>query len=190
MKVDMSFLPQGKSGVWEVSHFNVSEKDAKWSLMRAMISSEGMRGYVPAGDYTYLKRGGQTIMSNTPSEMNDFSHFTRIASGKILINGLGLGCVVKVLLSKQSVTDITVIEQSEDVIKLISPHFKDERLKIVMSDAMTYTPPKNEKYDFVWHDIWDNICSDNLPSMAILHKKYARKTKWQDSWAKKLCKRK
>ena len=187
MKVDMSFLSEGKSGAWEVSHFKVSKEDAKWSMLRASICSGGARDYVPEGSYTYLKRNGSTIMSNTPSEMNDFAHFTRIAEGDILVNGLGLGCVIKVLLAKPEVKRIVVIEQSTDVIKLISPHFKDERLTIINADAYEYLPPKGEKYDYVWHDIWDNICSDNLPEMTKLHKKYARKTKWQDSWAKPEC---
>lgn len=187
MRVDMSFLPAGKSGTWEVIHFNVSKKDAEWSLLRASIGSGGARDYVPAGDYTYLKRSGETIMSNTPSEMNDFAHFTRIAEGNILVNGLGLGCVLNVLLAKKEVKKITVIEKSADVIKLIAPSFKDSRLVIINEDAFSYAPPKGEKYDYVWHDIWDNICSDNLKEMGTLHKKYSRKTKWQDSWAKKEC---
>lgn len=189
MNIDMSFLPEGKSGVWEVKHFEVSKNDAEWTRMRAVISSEGMRAYVPAGKYTYLKRSGQAIMSNTPSEMNDFAHFVRIAKGNILINGLGLGCVVKALLSKKDVTGIIVIEKSKDVINLIAPSFQDKRLNIINADALKYQPAKKEKYDFVWHDIWDNICSDNLSEMNTLHKKYSKKTKWQDSWAKQLCKR-
>jgi len=187
MKVDMSFLSEGKSGAWEVSHFKVSKEDAKWSMLRASMGSGGARDYVPEGSYTYLKRNGSTIMSNTPSEMNDFAHFTRIAEGDILVNGLGLGCVIKVLLAKPEVKRIVVIEQSTDVIKLISPHFKDERLTIINADAYEYLPPKGEKYDYVWHDIWDNICEDNLPEMAKLHRKYSRKTKWQDSWGKREC---
>lgn len=189
MKVDMSFLPEGKSGAWEVSHFKVSAGDAKWSRLRACIGSGGMRDYVPEGSYTYLKRNGETIMSNTPSEMNDFAHFTNMAKGDILVNGLGLGCVLKVLLSKKEVNSVVVIEQSEDVIKLVAPSFDDKRLTIINADAYKYQPPKGAKYNYVWHDIWDAICSDNLPEMATLHRKYARKTEWQDSWAKRECQR-
>jgi hypothetical protein len=31
---------------------------------------------------------------------------------------------------------------------------------------------KGKRYDMVWHDIWDDICSDNLEGMAKLHRKY------------------
>lgn len=185
----MSFLPEGKSGEWEVAYINVSPEQAKWSMLRASFDSGGVRNYVPPGTYTSLKRNKEIIMSNTPAEINDFLHFTKIAKGTILINGLGLGCVLTVLLSKSEVEKIIVIEKSEDVIKLVAPSFKDERVTIINADAFEYMPPKGEKYDFVWHDIWDNICEDNLPEMTKLHRKYSRRTKWQDSWVKKECQR-
>ena len=184
MQVDMSFLQDGVSGDWSVSTFEVPKNDL--SQMISMLKSG--RG-VPAGTYKRLKRNGTVVMSNTPDEIRDFSHFTRHAKGYILINGLGIGCVVKVLLDKPEITKITVIEKSEDVIKLVSPYFNDERLVIINADAFEYVPPKSEKFNYVWHDIWDYITSDNLPEMARLHRKYGRKTEWQDSWAKLQCQR-
>ena len=62
-------------------------------------------------------------------------------------------------------------------------------MTIINDCAFEYQPSKNEKFDFVWHDIWDYITPENLPEMTKLHRKYARKTSWQDSWAKYLCKR-
>jgi len=184
MKVDMSFLADGKSGEWSVETFVVPEEDLSqiFSIFKTGRS-------VPGGIYKRLKRSGTVVMSNTPDEIRDFRHFTYQAKGSILINGLGLGCVIKVLLDKPEVTKITVIEKSEDVIKLVAPYFNDERLQIIHADAFEYKPQKNEKFNFVWHDIWDYICADNLTEMATLHRKYSKKTEWQDSWAKSLCQR-
>lgn len=183
MKVDMDFLPIGKSNEWVIEEFEVKERE--FSQIISLFKTG--RG-VPAGKYKMLKRGNTIVMSNTPDEIRDFSYFTQVANGSILINGLGIGCVLKVLLDKPEVTKITVIEKSEDVINLVAPHFNDNRLTIINADAFTYKPPKDEKYDFVWHDIWDYICADNLKEMSKLHRKYGRKTKWQDSWAKYECK--
>lgn len=182
MKLDMSFLPDGVSGAWSISTFEVLEDD--FSQKISMLKCG--RG-VPAGTYKRLMRNGVVVMSNTPDELRDSMYFTNNASGSILINGLGMGCVIKILLEKPEVTKITVIEKSEDVIKLVSPYFKDERLTIIHADALEYIPPKGEKYDFVWHDIWDYICADNLKEMSKLHRKYGRRTKWQGSWAKSIC---
>jgi spermidine synthase len=183
MKIDMQFLPDGSSGDWAIESFIVPEKD--FSQVISLFKTG--RG-VPAGSYKRLKRGSVTVMSNTPDEIRDFMHFVRASKGSILINGLGMGCIIKSLLDKTEITKITVIEKSPDVIKLVAPYFTDPRLIIINADAFEYTPPKGEKYDFVWHDIWDYICADNLPEMTKLHRKYARKTSWQDSWAKDLCK--
>jgi hypothetical protein len=184
MKVDMSFLPDGESGDWKISSFEVEEKE-----MSQIISIIKTGRSVPAGSYKRLTRKGTVVMSNTPDEIRDFKCFTNKAKGTVLINGLGIGCVVKVLLDNPLIERIFVIEKSEDVIKLVAPHFNDERLTIIHSCCFEYLPPKGQIYDFVWHDIWDDICEDNLNEMGTLHRKYARKTMWQDSWAKDLCKR-
>lgn len=107
-----------------------------------------------------------------------------------LINGLGLGVVLSAILKKDTVTEVTVIEKSEDVINLVAPAFLlDKRVEIIHQDAFKYMPPKGETYDFVWHDIWDDICADNIPEMTKLHRKYGKIAKWQDSWCKNECKR-
>lgn len=184
MAIDMSFIPDGISGDWRVETFVVPKNDLSQSLSM-MRSGRG----VPSGEYKRLMRGDVIVMSNTPDELSDCRHFMIYAKGSVLINGLGLGCVVKVLLEKPDITKITVIEKSEDVINLVQPHFHDSRLNIIHADSFDYKPPKGEKFDFVWHDIWDYICADNLEEMGKLHRKYGRRCKWQDSWAKDLCKR-
>ena len=52
------------------------------------------------------------------------------------------------------------------------------------ADALEYKPPRGEQYDVVWHDIWPNICTDNLPEMHKLHRKYGRRCNWQGSWCR------
>ena len=185
-KVD---LPIGKSNNWSIEHFEVSKKDADFERIRSMFN--GGRG-VPAGKYTALKRNGQTIMSDTPDEIKDILPMVRNATGNILINGLGMGIVLKACLDNQKVTHVTVVENSLDVIHLVGKYYEDkygDRLTIVFGDAFDYKPPVNVRYGAVWHDIWDNICGDNLPEMHKLHRKYGRRTDWQGSWCRDICER-
>lgn len=176
-------VPDGVSGDWEVNSFEVSMNDNS-----QFISMLKYGRYVPAGTYKRLMRNGHCIMSNTPDEIGDFMKFVRVASGSILVNGLGLGVLLKALLNKSDVTDVTVIEKSEDVIKLVAPtYLKDSRVTIIHADAFEYNPPKGKRYDAVWHDIWDNICTDNLEGMKKLHRKYGRKARFQASWGRGLC---
>ena len=134
-------------------------------------------------------RNGTCVMSNTPDEIRDFYGFVRMAKGKILVNGLGLGVLLKALLDKEEATKITVIEKSEDVIKLVGNSITDKRVTIINADAFEYKPQKGETFDCVWHDIWDYITEENLPEMAKLHRKYGRKTNYQESWCKSDCQR-
>jgi spermidine synthase len=178
-------VPDGVSGEYRVETFIVSKKDESRQRVR-MFSNMGR--YVPAGTYKRLMRNDCVVMSNTPDEIDDFMYFVNQAEGIILINSLGLGVMLKALLNKKEVKEVIVIEKSEDVIKLIAPTYeKDKRVKIIKADAFEYIPPKGKKFDFIWHDIWDYICSDNLIEMTKLHRKYGRKTTYQNSWCKNEC---
>lgn len=184
MKVEID-VPDGVSGDWRVETFEVQDKE----LSQVLLMIKSGRG-VPAGTYKRLMRGKTVVVSNTPDEISDFRRFVYRAKGSILVNGLGLGVLLKALLGKPDVTDITVIEKSNDVIKLVSEtYLKDNRVTIINADAFEYKPPKDKKYDAVWHDIWDYICGDNLPEMKKLHRKYGRKTIYQESWCRSLCER-
>jgi hypothetical protein len=185
-------VPDGISGDWSVSTFTVSEEAERFGAMRAAFSSAGGR-YVPAGTYAALKRGGTMVMSNTPDEIRDQFPFFRAAEGTVLINGLGLGITLDVVLNKIDergepfVKRAFVVEKSADVLSLVKPVFeKDSRVHFINADALEYKP-EGLSFDAVWHDIWDNICADNLPQMHKLHRKYARRSKWQASWCRKRC---
>lgn len=94
------------------------------------------------------------------------------------------------MLDKPAVDKVTVIEISPDVITLVGSYLKEHfgaRLEIIEADAFTWQPPRGVRYGAVWHDIWDNICSDNLPEMHKLHRKYGRRTDWQGSWCRWRC---
>jgi hypothetical protein len=181
MRIDVT-IPDGVSGEYSVETFSVNKNDDWISAMKTGRS-------VPEGTYKMLKRGGVTVMSNTPDEIRDFYRFVRNAKGSVLVNGLGLGVLLNALLEKPEITDITVVEISEDVIKLVAPYITDKRVTIVHSDCFTYKPPKGKRYNAVWHDIWDYICADNLDGMKTLHRKYGRISDYQESWARYLCER-
>lgn len=173
-------IPEMEKGEWKIRHFTVDQPDFH-SMMRG-------RG-VPFGEYTKASRNGTLVMSDTPAEMSDHRAAVRKATGSCLINGLGIGMVLKNILLKDDVTDVTVVEISQDLIDIVSPYYQDKRISFVCSSAFDYKPPKGKRYDMVWHDIWDYICEDNLKEMTNLHRKYGRRTDWQGSWCKSECKR-
>ena len=187
MQIEVT-VPDGRMGEWVIDSFEVSEEDAAYSRRRA-AATLGREPAVPAGRYKRLMRGNALVMSNTPMEIDTHREFIRLARGNVLINGLGLGMALTAILRKPEVKSVTVIERSAEVIELVGPTFaSDDRLAIICADAFTWTPPRGSRFDAVWHDIWDDITSENLPGMAELHRKYARRARWQDSGAREECK--
>lgn len=176
--VEKVHVPEGSCGDWAVSRYTVSEAEARLSAML-----DGRR-YVYPGTYAQLTHRGRIIMSDTPAEMRDHGEPVRRATGSVLINGLGLGMVLGAILAKPSVTDVTVVELAPEVIRLVGPTYADPRLTIVCADAFDWQPPKGKRYDCVWHDIWPDICLDNLAEMTRLHRKYGRRCDWQGSWCR------
>ena len=163
-------IPEGKMGAWEVSRFVVSDEDAQRQMFQMMKTGR----YTPPGEYTKLTRSGYLVMSDTPDEMRDHYEIVRQASGHVLINGLGIGMVLRAVLKKPEVKRVTVVEKSADVIALVGPSYASERVEIVHADAFDYQPPKGVRYGAVWHDIWDDICGDNLAGMTKLKRSNGR----------------
>jgi len=188
MQIDID-VPNGESGHWKVEDFEISEDSAKFENMRASFQPGGR--YVKPGKFKRLMRGGTVVMSNTPAEISDHRQFICIAKrgGNILINGLGIGVALKEILTSPDVESVTVIEKSEDVINLVANTYNDPRVTIIHADAFEWKPPKGVRYAAAWHDIWDYICGDNLKEMTKLHRKYGRRTDWQGSWCRELCRR-
>jgi len=178
-------VPEGASGEWRVERFTVSDDDVRLHNICASFRPGGRS--MLAGTYTRLIRGRTLVMSDTRAEKRDHIGFVRRACGDVLINGLGLGMVCGAVLRKPDVTSVTVVELSSDVISLVGASYPEAT--IVHADAMTWRPPSGVRYGAVWHDVWDDICEDNLPEMKTLHRRYGRRAAWQGSWARELCER-
>lgn len=183
-------VPDGERGDWRISTFTITEDDARLNNLRAAMRGERLQ-MVDPGTYRRLTcKGRGVIMSNTPMEIITNRDAYNAARGRVLINGLGLGMLLEGILAKRNhgterkVDYVRVIEVDADVIALVGPHFAhDPRVEIVHADALTYVPPKGEPpFDFAWHDIWDTISGDNLPTMAQLGRKWGKRRAHAQSW--------
>ena len=182
-------VPEGRMGPWEVRQYEVTEEAAKMDALRGVTS--GTARHVRAGTYTGLFRGGSLIMSNTLDEIRDHHeplYQAHRLGGRVLINGLGLGMITAAICKLDNVTEVVVIEKAQDVIDLVGDVLVQRylNLRIIHANAFEYTPPRGSRYSVVWHDIWDDLCEDNLEEMATLHRRYGRRAEWQGSWGKEL----
>jgi len=183
-------VPEGVSGGWAVERFSVTPEQESFQQLRCALNPQRPARIVPAGEYTRLVRNGNVVMSDTPDEIRDHLEPMGRARGLCLVNGLGLGVVVQGMLRMVDVERVTVVERSGDVIRLVAPHYQErygDRVEIVHADAFAWRPPRGVRYDVVWHDVWDDICADNLPEMARLKRRYASKAVWQGCWCQDEC---
>ena len=174
-------VPEGEIGNWKVSKFTIVPGDRR-------VKRDASKGRpIPLGTYTMLEVCGATMMTDTPAEIMDSMSFILKARDRVIINGLGLGVVPGILLHVGLVTHIDIVENSEDVIALVGPSIVDSRVTIHHADAFDIRWPRGTKWHSAFHDIWPTICSDNLPEMYRLEKKYKSRVKRQESWLKAQC---
>lgn len=183
------FVKEGERGNLKVEKFEISEADAKFDRMRAAISFDHGGRFATAGKYTRLVEGRTLWMSDTRDEIRDHSWLTQ-CYGDVLVHGLGLGVALNILIQNPAVEQIEVVEVNPDVVELVWPYFdgregseKVEEIRI--GDALTYELTKGVRYDFVWHDIWPDICGDNWEGMKRLHRRFSRRVDVeQNSWCR------
>lgn len=190
-----------KRGRWEIGRFEITDQDLVRDYLRAHGDGKG-RYSASVGEFIKLERiikkddGGETlqlVMSNTFQEMVDHADVLTNAWGYVLVNGLGLSCVVSGLLAKPEVKHIDVVEIEQDVIDLVGPAYEhDERVTIHQGDAYNFPWESGRRWNYVWHDIWTEIAPHNLtdPEKAehgityeMLHRRFGQRADQQGSWA-------
>ena len=107
---------------------------------------------------------GETVMSDDPKELRRHLAPVLAAHGRVLVSGLGLGCVARGLLANPSVTRVDVVEVDEDILAMVAASVDDPRLSLHLGDARTIRWPLGRRWDFAWHDVWGET-----PSTQVLH---------------------
>jgi hypothetical protein len=170
-----------KYGPWEIRRFAVPTDLSTFTdaAIRMLMLEAGLAGYK---HYTALLRStlatlhrnmGETVMEDSPRELRKHLPILMNARGRVLISGLGLGCVVRGLLSRPEVTRIDVIEIDPIVIDMIWPEFMMKgKCHLYIGDALTYDwaaeplEHGDHHWDFGWHDVWSET-----ESLAVIHMK-------------------
>ena len=174
------FHQEGERGPWRIERRTVERTPLGFRARET-----------PPGTYTGLLRNGSVWMSDVPDEKRDHREpywQAKRNGGRCLVHGLGLGMVVKAMLDLPNVEHVDVVEIDADVIALCGPAFEHygDRLTIHHDDCLERKWPVGIRWAVVWHDIWRDLCTDNLSEMATLHRKFGRRADWQGSWGREL----
>lgn len=179
-------------GCAELRKFELDERASNATRLRELLN--GFPGeYCSPGKYVKLYVDGELVMSDTDMEKDSNREVINRACGDVLLVGLGIGLLLHNLRQKIQegvVRSVTVYEKEQNVIDLVAPYYRDiPNLKIVCRDIMEYRPPKEEKYDTIYFDIWPTIDYErNLPEIRMLHNRWKFRKRdgnaFMNSWMK------
>jgi len=183
-----STVPAGASGKWAIDLVVQPERDP--SVTAGEDPRPACFHYRP-GTYRRLRRGDITFMTDLYDEW-----YTQCAAmresqrrgGRVLVTGLGLGLVVDAMLgaADSRVTQVTIVEYSADVIRLVGPHLKarwGSKVEVVEADAFEWKPSPGERFSVGWHDVWPDPHGDAVrDSVAKLEAHHQEHCDWQGSW--------
>lgn len=131
-------------------------------------------------------------MSDDEIELRRHLEFVLHARGRVLVTGLGLGCVVRGLAAVGAVESIDVVERDADVIHLVGPYLWDPLtseipVRIHCADALDFVRRRrHRRWDFAWHDLWTDEAQGE-EALPIVHQRLLLELRgrvgWQGAWA-------
>lgn len=143
-------------------NITIIKKTVKKGMNMRMDGVLGYDEYLAAADFiiTVIYEGDDPDniwMSDSPFEY--YSMWELVAKtkpGRVLVGGLGLGILANLLANREDITEVVVVERSDDVIRLIRPYL-NRKVRLVHDDflqAMRKLSVAGEKFDTVISDIY------------------------------------
>ena len=128
---------------------------------------------------------GDIVMEDSVRELSRHLPAWFAARGRVLVTGLGLGCVVRGLLANPVVEHIDVVEIDSEIIRRIGvPCFGgDPRVTIHEGDALCFRFPRGVRWDFAWHDLHNLDGTMHLDLMHLkLMARFEKRVAAQGAW--------
>jgi len=176
-KMRAEHIPTGDAGLWSVRRMPALDGENRGrpiTVLRCMTEAT-------------MQHMGDVVMEDSARELARHMPVVLFASGRVLVTGLGLGCVVRGLLATGHVEHVDVVEKSAEVVKLVWPSFGAEealgRVTLHEGDAATIEWPEDKRWDYAWHDLW---VPEGNSALQVLHTKlfvrYRGMTLFQGCW--------
>lgn len=183
-------LPQGEQGLWRIRRYGFEDSPF-------LLAAFQEAGLAPYHTMTALQRLAdrtlaafqrderpspwETVMEDSPVELRRHLPAVLAARGRVLVTGLGLGCVLRGILARPAVHLVDVVERDPAILELVGAAFRaDPRVRLHLADAETW-PLEGRSWDVAWHDLWTEA-----EALAVLHARvlarYAPHVRWQGVW--------
>jgi spermidine synthase len=175
-------LPTGRAGLWRIRRVRLS------GMTTLLLDSSRLGPYTVL---TVLERTtlatlhdvfGECVMEDSEVELARHLPAMLGAQGRVLVTGLGLGCVVRGMLATGRVTHVDVVECDPAILTLVGPSFaREPRVTLHQGDARTIAWPDSARWDFAWHDVWDEHEPLDLVHAKLIAQ-YADRVTTQGAW--------
>jgi hypothetical protein len=177
-RVPLSLKPQ-VFGLWTIHRVFAQNE-----LHRRMIGSQHQTLLYRVSLGTMLEEFGDLVMEDSESELRKHLPIWLAARGRVLVTGLGLGCVVRGLLASPSVTHVDVVEIDRQLLRVVGHEFLgNSRVRLHEGDALTFSTG-SERWDYIWHDLWHEEGNVVLQEMhAQLLCRFQKRCQRQGAWA-------
>lgn len=173
-RVPETLAPQ-TFGLWRIERHHLASIPGLLPTARhALFAEIGAQSFTALRRVTllqmHLTNHGEVVMEDTVRELRRHLPIWLAARGRILITGLGLGCVVRGLLASPRVELIDVVELDRDVLRVVGAEFeRDPRVRLHLGDALTFGRRTSETWDFAWHDLWREPIDEPDGGLQLLH---------------------
>lgn len=155
-------IPEAKVGLWSFWRVNAATEADRRFIGGDVLAILGRVSWLTL----HKKDTYEIVMEDSVRELRRHLPIFRHGRGRVLVSGLGLGCVVRGLLAKPEVEHIDVVEIDAAIIRHFGGQFAAEpRVTIHHGDALTFPWPDGARWDVAWHDI---VCVKG-DSLALLH---------------------
>lgn len=153
-----------------------------WTINRRYAADALERAALGFGHQTRLQRSAwgclnchptETVMEDSILELSRHLPIWLAASGRVLVTGLGLGCVMRGLLANPNVNHIDCVEIDAHIVEIVGREFnRNERVTIYHADALSCEWEPDKRWEYAWHDLWVEKGSlHELHSTLILRNK-------------------
>jgi len=164
-------------GLWEIWRQSLPDNP----IWRAFSGFDSMTLLSRFTDATLHKDHGEVVMEDSARELRRHLPIWLKAKGRVLVTGLGLGCVVRGLLASPDVEHITVVEIDPKILRIVGKEFEpNSRVRMIEGDALKVK--LRERFDYAWHDLW----TEGDIHLQVLHtrllKRFYPQVKFQGAW--------
>ncbi len=168
----IELIPEQELDDVRIIHRTVTSDEIVGQSLANLMSGgpHWFHSFMKPGTYCTMRIDGRLVMSDTWMERFSNQEIIEMATGDVLIAGLGIGMILTLLEDKDEVNSITVLEKNRAVIDVIGPWFNNLKIDIVHANVFTWQP--TQSYDTIYFDIWPDIRDLNYEETKTLHKKY------------------